>query len=228
MYNLFQSHKSPASGDLWGIKKLLISLLFCFASNSYSQISLPIAVSDRNDISNIKLTEIGRFGLLRKARKTVPAHYHTGIDIKRPVNNYGNEPIFPIVKGIIISKRTDGPYAQLILEHKINNKVFWTVYEHIAGIIVNVKDIVDTNHPIARFMNKDELNKYGWQFDHFHLEVLKVKPMVLKPDKNLPQRHYKSYSLICYTLNDLEKYFYDPFEFFKSELPTNHLNTKFH
>ncbi len=91
----------------------------------------------------------------------------------------------------------------------------WTVYEHIAGIAVNLHAAVDPKIPIARFMNTEELNKYGWQFDHFHFEVLKVAPLKLNPGKSNPQRLFSSYSLVCFTKKDLEKYFYDPAEYLK-------------
>ncbi len=146
------------------------------------------------------------------------AHLHTGIDIKRPSNNYNDQPVHPIAKGFIISKRIDGPYAQLIIEHQINNKTIWTVYEHIAGITAKLNETVNPNKPIARFMNKNELNKYGWQFDHFHLEILKVKPIRIKSDQLQPERLYNSYTLICFKQSDLEKYFYDPIEFLKKNL----------
>ena len=122
------------------------------------QISIPIGTVNRQDISKIHLTKIGQFGLIRKARPNVPEHYHTGIDIKRPTDNYESEPIFPIAKGIVISKRTDGPYANLIIEHEINGIKIWTLYEHISGVKVNVTDIVNPQTPIARFMNKEELD----------------------------------------------------------------------
>lgn len=182
------------------------------------QLFLPISVKDRKDFSKIQLTAIGSFGLMRKERKTVREHLHTGIDIKRPNNNYASEPIFPLSNGKVISKRTDGAYAQLMIEHENGSKKFWTIYEHISGIQVKVNDKVDTDHPIARFMNREELNKLGWQFDHFHLEVLKVKPYALIPDKNHPERFYSSYSLICFTKQDLGKYYYDPMEFIKNNL----------
>lgn len=177
------------------------------------QVYLPINLSDRRNIDGIRLTEIGRFGLMRKARPNVPKHYHTGIDIKRPNSNYVSEPIYPIANGVVISKRTDGPYANLIIEHTIKDRKVWSLYEHIAGIKVDVDDNVSPNTPIARFMSRDELNKFGWQFNHFHLEILKVKPMRLKSTPENPQRFYNSYSLICFTLDDLDRYYFDPLVF---------------
>ncbi len=116
---------------------------------------------------------------------------------------------------MVISKRDDGPFAQLIIEHYINGDAFWTVYEHIAGIEVNVHDMVDAEIPIARFMNKEELNNYGWQFDHFHLEILKIPPARLNPPPSTPDRHFNSHTLICYTEEELHNYFYNPIEFFE-------------
>ncbi|MES2284868.1 MAG: M23 family metallopeptidase [Bacteroidota bacterium] len=177
-------------------------------------ISLPIGSGNRQDISMIRLTKIGQFGLIRKARPNVPEHYHTGIDIKRPSDNYESEPIFPIAKGIVISKRTDGPFANLIIEHEINGIKLWTLYEHIAGVKVNVSDNVNSQTPIARFMNKAELDRFGWQFDHFHFELIKIKPSKIKPSNKNPERFFNSYSLICYSINDLNKYYFDPIEYF--------------
>lgn len=182
------------------------------------QILLPIFSKDRQDISDIHLSNIGQFGLVRKVRNHVPEHFHTGIDILRPRNNYESEPIFPIAKGKVISKRTDGPYANLIIEHELNGQKIWTLYEHISGIKVNVSDIVDPTTQIARFMNKAELNKYGWQFDHFHLEIIKVKPQEIRPTKENPQRFFDSYTLVCFNIDDLHKYFYDPILFFSKNL----------
>jgi len=177
------------------------------------RIFIPIGSTDRRDISTIKLTEIGQFGLLRKARADIPKHLHTGIDIKRPNDNYNSEPIFPVAEGIVISRRTDGPFANLIVEHNINGIKFWSMYEHIAGIKVTVSEKVQPGSQIARFLNKNELNQYGWQFDHFHLELLKIRPVMIKPTKATPERFFNSYTLICYDVADLKNYFYDPMEF---------------
>ena len=182
---------------------------------------LPINVSNRNDASTLKLSSIGNYGLVRKPREKVPSHLHTGIDIKRPNNDYSNEPIFPIAAGRVISIRSDGPYAQIIIEHKNWGKPFWTVYEHISGIDVKINEIVTPQKPIARFMNTNELNKYGWQFDHFHLEILRIKPNSIKPTRENSMRYYNSYTLVCFTNNDLIKYYYNPIEFLNEFLKTS-------
>jgi murein DD-endopeptidase MepM/ murein hydrolase activator NlpD len=196
--------------------RFLSVFFICFIAQN--QVLLPIHSGDRKDISKVQLTKIGQFGLMRKARPKVQAHYHTGIDIRRPGSNYESENIYPISKGVVISKRTDGPYANLILAHEINGVKLWSLYEHIAGIEVQIGDEVQPEKAIARFMNKSELDKYGWQFDHFHFEVIKVKPQKVKPTEKNPGHYYNSYSLVCYTLNDLKKYYFDPLDYLSSNL----------
>ena len=198
------------------ILKLLYVFLIFLTDNSLvkaQEIKLPINVRDRGSLAELHLSPIGDFGLWRKDRPNVPAHFHTGIDIRRPGENYDNNPIFPIAEGIVISKRDDGPFAQLILEHHQRGNTFWSVYEHIAEIRVNIHDLVDPAKPIARFMNRNELNNYGWQFDHFHLEILKEAPLRLRTNQANPSRHFNSYTLVCYTKDDLEKFFYNPLTF---------------
>jgi murein DD-endopeptidase MepM/ murein hydrolase activator NlpD len=175
---------------------------------------LPIAAENRATWASVQLTHIGSYGLTRKARPTVPVHLHTGVDIKRPNQNYEDDPIFPVTSGTVISMRDDGPFAQIILEHRLpHGDPVWTVYEHIAGITVTVGDIVSPHEPIARFMNRQELDRYGWQFNHVHFEVLKVRPRSLKPTEKTPLRFFCTYSLECYTESDLEYYYYDPIAF---------------
>jgi murein DD-endopeptidase MepM/ murein hydrolase activator NlpD len=194
---------------------LLIALLFLAPKPS---IYLPVNSGDRKSAESLKLTSIGKFGIARKARPDVPAHIHTGIDIVRPGANYTNEPIFAIADGTVISTRNDGAYAQIIIVHELNGPRFWTVYEHIAEIHVKPGDTVNPQMPIARFMNRNELNKYGWQFDHFHFEVLKYPPQKSAPDAKHPTRFYSSYTLVCRNDSDLAKYFYDPISFLKKAI----------
>jgi len=199
------------------IKTAFLTCIFFISSSLEFEYNLPINTADRRSINSMELTKIGQFGLLRKERPGVPAHLHTGIDIKRSTKNYHEEPIFPIFEGIVISKRQDGPYAQLIIEHENEHK-FWTVYEHIAGIEVNLYEFVNPETPIARFMNKNELNKYGWQFDHFHFEILKTQPIRIKQNRLHPERLFASHTLRCYSQEDLEKYFYHPLDFLEKYL----------
>jgi hypothetical protein len=178
---------------------------------------LPIAVENRTTWASVQLTHIGSYGLSRKARPGIPAHLHTGVDIKRPRKNYEDEPVLPAAQGTVISMRDDGPFAQIIIEHRLPyGDPVWTVYEHIAGIRVTVGDIVLPHETIARFMNRQELDRYGWQFDHVHFEVLKVRPAALKPTDKTPLRFFSTYSLSCYTASDLEKYYYDPISFMEA------------
>lgn len=176
---------------------------------------LPINVPNRQSLENVQLTSIGRYGLMRKSRSGIPAHLHTGIDLNRPNPNYHFEPVFPAAMGQVISLRTDGPYAQVIIQHSLTDHTsLWTVYEHVAGIRVKLHELVHPHRPIARFMNKDELDLHGWQFDHVHFEIMKAKPPTRKPDEKKPFCYFGTYCLVCYTWNDLENRYYNPMVFF--------------
>ncbi|MDH5366877.1 MAG: M23 family metallopeptidase [Cyclobacteriaceae bacterium] len=192
--------------------------LIIFLQSGYKEILLPITTTDRKAIHTVEITQIGKFGIVRKARTNIPQHLHTGIDIKRPNENYINEYIYPITSGVVISKRTDGPYAQLIIEHNKEGELFWTVYEHIAGIEVELYQPVKPNLPIARFFNHKELNTHGWQFDHFHFEVLKKRPISIRSTQSNPERLFTSYTLSCFTENQLQQHFYDPLVFLDEQM----------
>jgi hypothetical protein len=206
--------------------KLILQIIFILIAGTTGlsqtkpnncSLKLPVLTKDRCNIKSISLTKIGRFGEHRKERISVPAHLHTGIDIKRPTENYTDDPVFSVFPGKVISIRSDGPFAQIIIEHLVKNIKVWSVYEHVAGIVVKVSDNVDSYKPIARFMNKKELNTYGWQFDHCHLEILKVAPKKLKFDPLTPGRYFTTYNLECFTLEILNKYYYDPIVFLSNE-----------
>lgn len=202
------------------IKKVLCLILFCFirvAAAGMSEWYLPIGIQDRQSTEGVELTDIGIFGMMRKARPGIPAHHHTGVDFKRPTGNYTDEPIYPAAAGTVISLRDDGPYAQIIIEHILSDSLkLWTVYEHVAGIVAQLHENVVPEKPIARFMTKDELDKYGWQFDHVHFEVMKITPRKRTPDKKRPFLHFGTYCLVCYNEKDLQHYYNHPFTFFNA------------
>jgi hypothetical protein len=178
---------------------------------------LPINVVNRQSLEHVRLTAIGEFGRPRQARANVPAHLHTAIDLMRPHNNYVDEPIFPAAVGTVISLRSDGPFAQVIIEHReADEAIAWTVYEHIAGIQVSIGALVSPFYPIGRFFNHYELDKFGWQFNHLHFEILKEQPRRLEPEARNPLRFYQAYTLECFNQDDLEKYYHHPLEVFES------------
>lgn len=203
---------SPSAMPVLHISFILL-LIFVGGISNAQQIRIPIESAEQQNIHLIELTEIGAFGLVRKERPEAKSHLHTGIDIKRPGSKYDQNPIYPVAEGLVISKRDDGPFAQLIIEHHEQGHTFWTVYEHIAGILVEAGDVVDPSHPIARFMNIEELNRYGWQFDHFHFEVLKIPPIRLEANTKLPGRHFNSYTLLCFDEDELNQRFFHPIHF---------------
>ncbi len=200
------------------LNKILCLILFSLPLPGNIQCLIPIMSANRESVNFLQLTDIGQFGLLRSARENIPAHYHTGIDIMRPSNGFGYEPVFPIADGVIISIRDDGPFAQVIVFHEYNKLQFWTVYEHVAGIKVNLHDRVSPTEPLARFMKREELDTYGWQFNHFHLEILKYPPIKIEGNISNPDRLYSTYSINCYTLEDLYKHYYNPIEFLSDNL----------
>lgn len=178
---------------------------------------IPVNANNRESFDEIKLTAIGQFGETRIARSNIPAHLHTGIDIVRPGANYNYEPVYAIAPGRVISLRDDGPFAQIIIEHLYDDgKLIWTVYEHVAGICVKSGQSVDPLMPIARFMNREELDEYGWQFDHLHFEILKVKPRPQIPDERKPFCYFGTYCLECHNARDLHEKYIDPCGFFNS------------
>jgi murein DD-endopeptidase MepM/ murein hydrolase activator NlpD len=195
---------------------LLIPFLF---SSSFAQTwYIPANYKNVTNVNQIRLTKIGDFGLLRKARPGVPKHYHTGIDIQRPDTNYVNEPIFPACSGEIISIIDNGPYSQMIIEHKLETDTLWTVYEHFHVLKKEIGLKVTPVDTIGYYFNKTELNKHGWQFDHFHFEVNKIKPMPINPTKENPKRYFKSYCLICYNEKQLNERLFNPLVFLKDKI----------
>lgn len=199
-----------------GLGEIAIFVLIILSiGKSFSQgFAMPVKYIDRKSSLSLQFTKIGHFGEIRKARPGIPEHLHTGVDIIRPFKNYIDEPVFSVSDGIVISIRDDGPFAQIIIEHNLeNSSQVWSVYEHISGINVELYQMVTSETIIARFMNKDELSKYGWQFDHLHLEIMKVKPVSRKPLQNNLQLHYSTYWSACSNNKDLNFYYVDPIDF---------------
>jgi len=196
----------------------LAVLLLITAMATGQEWLLPVRAGDRKSWQDVRLTDIGRYGLRRRERPGIPGHLHTGVDFKRPGGNYRDEPVFPAGPGVLVSLRTDGPFAQAIVEHRLDSvRYIWTVYEHIAGILVALHDSVGPRRPLARFMDRTELDRYGWQFDHLHFEVMRIKPNPANGDRRRPARKYQTYGLSCHTAAELDSCYFDPREFLEGQ-----------
>ncbi|MFH0920973.1 MAG: M23 family metallopeptidase [Fibrobacterota bacterium] len=176
---------------------------------------LPVDVPDRKDTAAIRITPIGAFGNPRKARLGVPAHYHSGYDIARVGSVDADAPVFAASCGKVVSMREDGPFAQIILYHPDDH--VWTVYEHVSGILVHVGQDVTEKTPLARIMNRKELNRYGWHFNHLHFEVLRCEPRRMQSSAGLSERFYRTYGTECSTLMKLHEKYLDPLSFLKMQ-----------
>ena len=196
----------------------LVLLLFPVVIAIAGEWLVPVRTTDRRSWREVRLTSIGQFGLQRKARPGVPAHLHTGVDIRRPSRNYSDEPVYPAARGVAISVRDDGPFAQVIIEHRLDaGTAVWTVYEHLAGIRTAAGDTVGPHQPIGRFMTGAELDRCGWQFDHLHFEVLRLRPCDAMPSKRLPMRLFQTYALLCVDPVSLSRRYFDPKTFLEDQ-----------
>jgi hypothetical protein len=200
------------------LKKTVSLLVLFFTVSLHSQWYIPANYSGITDPYKVKLTQIGDFGLLRKARPSVPAHYHTGIDIVRPDSQYDKQPVFPSRDGVVVSIYDDGPFSQIVIKHTDNNKNFWTVYEHLHVKIKKINIPVTPFDTIGYFFSKDELNRYGWQFNHFHFEILKLEPPKLKSADINSIRHYKTFGILCFSREELYMRQENPVEFLSGRI----------
>lgn len=197
---------------------ILLALGLCAAAaRGDSEWYLPIAAADRQSLHGVRITPIGDFGRPRKARPEAPAHLHAGVDFMRPGSFSRESAVYPVGPGTVISVRDDGPFAQIMVAHgRMGEAGPWSVYEHVAGIKVRPGDKVTPRLTMARFMTRAELNRYGWQFDHLHLEILKAAPKPIRPTERLPQRLFSSPNLGCGNKAELARIFYDPARFLDS------------
>jgi len=178
---------------------------------------LPVDVPDRRDLESVQTTAIGDFGHLRDARPGVPAHHHAGCDIARIGSVDEDAPVFAASCGRVVSIRGDGPFAQIIIYHPEDS--VWTVYEHVAGILAHLGQTVTAATPLARIMNRRELNRYGWHFNHLHFEVMRCEPMAMNPTSESPERRYRTYGTECRTLEELNARYWDPLLYLKRQGP---------
>lgn len=172
---------------------------------------LPLDTADRQDWSSVFFEHDAAFKTMRSAFGKVKLHYHTGTDIQtngeRGFWDKPGMPIYAVAAGKVVAIEDPLPQRRITIEHKLaDGTITWSAYCHIAEERVSVNQIVDTETVIARRMNGAELDQYGWEYNHIHLEILKKLPVYV-PD------YYSRKTFTCYTETDVDEYFYDPVAF---------------
>lgn len=192
----------------------LIVYLVIFGINSDVQPiasvwKLPLNTINRQDWSTVFLEPDAYFKNLRSPFGTVKLHYHTGIDLQNGTTISPGEPVYAIATGKVTSIEDPPPQRRITIQHLLaNGEKIWSVYIHIIDEKVKIGDIIDSETVIARLMNAAELERYGQEYNHVHLEIMKKMP----PDfANFDQR--KTFS--CYSNQQVDEYFYNPEEFLK-------------
>jgi murein DD-endopeptidase MepM/ murein hydrolase activator NlpD len=172
---------------------------------------LPLNTVDRQDWSTISLESDAYFKNLRAPFGSVKLHYHTGIDLQNGTAVSPGESVYAIATGKVIAIEDSPPQRRITIEHLLpNGDKVWSVYIHIIDEQVNVDDIVDSETVIARLMNTSELEMFGHEYNHVHLELMKKMPPYFA---DLNQRK----TFTCYSQAEVDEYFYNPEEFLNNQ-----------
>ena len=170
---------------------------------------LPLSISPRKGLN--ALYRLKNAGFLDKRF----GHLHTGIDLINPRGGPG-EKVYAAASGRIVSIYAKEPHLSVMIRHRLPSKeTIWTVYVHVTKVKVKVGDLVSNDTIIAHLMDKSQLNKYGWEFNHLHFEVLKYPRMS-------EAGQYLSFSARCKTKKEVEEHFYNPVTFLQKMWATGY------
>ena len=193
---------------------VIIYLIFFGYNSTDQQVikewKLPINTVDRSDWSTVTLEHDAHFKALRAPFDSVKLHFHTGVDLQNGKDIQAGEPVYAIAAGKVIAIEDPPPQRRITIEHLLpNRRKVWSVYIHIIDEKVKVGDTVNSETAIAQLMNTAELEYYGWDYNHVHLEIMKQLPPFVA-------EFYQRKTFSCYTITEVDKYFYDPKEFLKN------------
>ena len=200
-------------------KTLIIPLIFLIATQGLAQEGvptsyewrLPLKTTSRKDLSAIRWDPNGQF-MARRYK-----HLHTGIDL---MNQGAGEAVYAASCGKVVSLYATEPNKAVMIQHHLpSGQIVWTVYVHVTRIKVQVGDVVTSKTVIAHLMNENQLDKYGWTFNHLHFEILK------RPRKNKAGK-YLSYSTKCKTKEEVRMHFLDPIGFLEKAWALERISKK--
>lgn len=180
--------------------------------NESTEWLLPLDTGDRRDWSSIVFESDAHFKALRRTSRYRGIRLHTGLDLQNGGRSGTlggpGERIYAIAAGVVIKISGSLPNKRMVISHQLQDgHTVWSSYLHIADPRVHEGEQVTPQTVIARRLNVVELRRYGWGYNHLHLEIFKKLPV---PRNN----HYTWMSQFCYTTGQVDKYFYDPIAFF--------------
>ena len=171
--------------------------------------NLPLSISPRKGLN--AMSRLKNAGFLDKRVE----HLHTGIDLINPRDGSGGK-VYAAASGKIVSIYAKEPHFSIMIRHRLpSEETIWTVYVHVTKVKVKEGDLVSNDTIIAHLMDKSQLKKYGWEFNHLHFEVLKY-PRISETGK------YLSFSTECKTKKEVEKHFYNPVTFLQKMWATGY------
>lgn len=168
---------------------------------------LPLDTGDRTNWNSIIFESDAHFMAYRKGQGK-RLRLHTAIDMQNGgdggTRGGPGEIVYSMGPGIVLGTFDRLPNHRVVIEHLLENgRKFWTAYVHINESLVSPGEAVDAFSPIARRMNLRELDYYGIQFDHVHVEVMKKFPPMI-------DGKFKWMTFHCYTPEQVYEYFYNP------------------
>jgi len=175
---------------------------------------LPLDTGNRMDWNTLVFEHDAHYKALRKSWNPRKPRLHTGVDLQNG-GNWGalggpGEPVYAMGPGWVFGIYGTMPNRRIIISHELpSGTKFWSCYLHISGIQVRPGQRVDANTVIARRLNSKELRKHGATYNHLHFEILRRLP---------PWQHrkYRWMSQYCFSRAQVDRYFYDPEDFFRN------------
>ena len=185
---------------------LVVLVVFFFSaipgrasSNALQEVYLPFHDSlDFTKYSSMKNRLLDGYGAYRRA-----GHMHAGLDIKGKYD----EKVYSIGDGTVAAIYDEFPYRTVLIEHVlVGGEKIYSGYIHLEDIEVGVGQTVDHKTAIGRLFSKSEHKKSKFYKNHLHFEIRKT------------MERYRGISIKCKTMEELNRYFYDPSVFLREHM----------
>lgn len=165
----------------------------------------PFLDPDRKDFKLLRSRFISAYGDFRSSYQ--PGHLHAGIDLAGDFK----ERVFSIGRGRVVHIFRQFPHKTIVIQHyHPDGTSVYSVYTHVEEIDVEKGDWVDSDTPLARLLDREELEKADFGTpNHLHLEIR----------TSYEDEGSASYSSM--TREELDRFCVDPLVFFEKHLHRN-------